>query len=129
MATINNSNTRIDFFIHKLPRPLCQAFEILDDCICIGFLGVISCLSWKLAGSNMNALSAAMKIPLAVNYIGILLGCILMIGFYFIHLWVDIQKCKGLDMSSIEAVSYTHLDVYKRQALSSAQATCGFHTV
>ncbi|MDO4277323.1 MAG: TRAP transporter small permease [Lachnoclostridium edouardi] len=102
MATINNSNTRIDFFIHKLPRPICQAFEILDDCICIGFLGVISCLSWKLAGSNMNALSAAMKIPLAVNYIGILLGCILMIGFYFIHLWVDIQKCKGLDMSSIE---------------------------
>ena len=102
MASINNSNTRIDFFIHKLPKPLSQGFEILDDCICIVFLVVVSGLAWRLAGSNMTALSAAMKVPLAINYIGVLLGCLLMICFYIIHLWIDVQKFRGVDMSSIE---------------------------
>ena len=33
MATINNGNTRIDFFIRKLPTPVYNAFELLDDVI------------------------------------------------------------------------------------------------
>lgn len=102
MATINNSNTRIDFFIKKLPRPVYQGFEVLDDCICIGFLMVLSSLSWKLIGSNIRTLSTAMKLPLAVNYAGVLIGCLLMIAFYLIHLYMDIQKCRGVDMSEIE---------------------------
>ena len=63
---------------------------------------VLSSLSWKLIGSNIRTLSTAMKLPLAVNYAGVLIGCLLMIAFYLIHLYMDIQKCRGVDMSEIE---------------------------
>lgn len=102
MATINNSNTRIDFFIRKLPEPVYRAFEVLDDCICIAFLGVVCFFAWKLTGTNMCALSAAMKVPLSVNYIAILAGCALMMIFYSIRLWCDVQKLMGKDMEYIE---------------------------
>lgn len=102
MATINNSNTRIDFFIRKLPRPLYHAFEILDDCICIAFLLVICRFAVKLVGTNLHALSAAMKIPLAVNYVGVLCGCAMMVVFYILRLWIDVEKFKGKNMDYVE---------------------------
>ena len=102
MATINNSNTRIDFFIKQLPKPVYRGFEILDDCVCIAFLLVFGRFSWKLIGNNLHTLSTAMKLPLAVNYVGVLLGCLLMIAFDLIHLYIDIQKCRGVDMTEIE---------------------------
>ncbi len=102
MATINNSNTRIDFFIRKMPKPIYRGFEIFDDCVCIAFLLVLCRYSWKLVGSNLHALSTALKLPLAVNYVGVLSGCVLMIMFYLIHLYIDVQKFKGADMTEIE---------------------------
>ena len=47
MATINNGNTRIDFFIRKLPTPVYNAFELLDDVICIVFLVIVSSVAYK----------------------------------------------------------------------------------
>ena len=102
MATINNSNTRIDFFIRKLPGPVYRGFEILDDCICIAFLLVICRYAAKLVGTNLNALSAAMKIPLSVNYVGVLSGCVLMIIFYVLRLWIDVEKLRGRNMDYVE---------------------------
>lgn len=102
MATINNSNTRIDFFIRQLPKPIYRGFEVLDDCVCIAFLLVLCRYSWKLIGNNIHTLSTALKLPLAVNYAGVLIGCLLMIAFYLIHLYIDIQKIKGVDMTEIE---------------------------
>ncbi len=102
MATINNSNTRIDFFIKQLPKPVYRLFEVFDDCVCIAFLLVLSRFAWKLIGSNIHTLSTAMKLPIAVNYLGVLIGCLLMIAFYLIHLYIDIQKCRGVDMTEIE---------------------------
>lgn len=104
MATINGSNTRIDFFIRHLPTVVYRSIEVLDDCVCIAFLGVICRFAYKMMLANMHALSAAMKIPLAVNYVGVLLGCALMIVFYGIHLWIDVQKLSGKDMSKTEEV-------------------------
>ena len=102
MATINNSNTRIDFFIKQLPKPVYRAFEVFDDCVCIAFLIVLSRYAWKMIGKNLHTLSTAMKLPIAVNYVGEMIGCLLMIAFYLIHLYIDIQKCKGVDMTEIE---------------------------
>ncbi|MFQ9703598.1 MAG: hypothetical protein ACLR0U_18225 [Enterocloster clostridioformis] len=45
-----------------------RGLEILDDCICLAFLLVICRHAVKLVGTNLHALSVAMKIPLAVNY-------------------------------------------------------------
>ena len=102
MATVNNSNTRIDFFIRKLPGPVYRGLEILDDCICVAFLLVICRYAVKLVGTNLHALSAAMKIPLAVNYVGVLSGCVLMIVFYLLRLWIDVEKFRGRNMDYVE---------------------------
>ena len=93
MATINNS---------KLPGPVYRGFEILDDCICIAFLLVICRYAAKLVGTNLNALSAAMKVPLSVNYVGVLSGCVLMIIFYVLRLWIDVEKLRGRNMEYVE---------------------------
>ena len=102
MATVNNSNTRIDFFIRKLPGPVYRGLEILDACICLAFLLVICRYAVKLVGTNLHALSAAMKIPLAVNYVGVLSGCVLMIVFYLLRLWIDVEKFRGRNMDYVE---------------------------
>ena len=60
MATINNSNTRIDFFIRKLPGPVYRGFEILDDCICIAFLLVICRYAAKLVEIERYGVTVAM---------------------------------------------------------------------
>ena len=95
MATVNNSNTRIDFFIRKLPGPVYRG-------ICVAFLLVICRYAVKLVGTNLHALSAAMKIPLAVNYVGVLSGCVLMIVFYLLRLWIDVEKFRGRNMDYVE---------------------------
>ena len=53
-------------------------------------------------GTNLNALSAAMKIPLSVNYVGVLSGCVLMIIFYVLRLWIDVEKLRGRNMEYVE---------------------------
>ena len=102
MATINNTNTRIDFFIRLLPSKGTYAFEILGDLICIGFLGMVSYLSTGLMEKNMKIFSPALKLPMAINYFAILLGCVLMIVFYLVRLWLDAQKIAGKNVGMIE---------------------------
>lgn len=102
MATINNSNTRIDFFIRKLPPKGFLFFEVLDNIICIGFLAVVCQFAVKLFGKNLTIFTPALKLPMAINYFAILLGCGLMILFYIVHLYLDIQKFRGIDTLAFE---------------------------
>lgn len=104
MATINNSNTRIDFFIRKLPRPVHNVFEVLDDGICIVFLVVITAMSYKLMLSNWSMVTPALRLPQGINYFAIMLGCILMIIFYLIQMWLHICKVMGKDTTKAEEV-------------------------
>ena len=104
MATINNSNTRIDFFIRKLPRPVYNVFEALDDGICIVFLVVIAAMSYKLMLSNWSMVTPALRLPQGINYFAIMLGCILMIIFYLIQMWLHICKVMGKDTTKAEEV-------------------------
>lgn len=104
MATINNSNTRIDFFIRKLPRPVYNVFEVLDDGICIVFLVVITAMSYKLMLSNWSMVTPALRLPQGINYFAIMLGCILMIIFYLIQMWLHICKVMGKDTTKAEEV-------------------------
>ena len=90
MATINNTNTRIDFFIRMLPKELMAAVNVFDHVVCIVFLGVVCRLSSQLMSVNINNLTPAMKLPISVNYFGVLLGCALMILFYILHANLDI---------------------------------------
>ena len=43
-----------------------------------------------------------MKIPLSVNYVGVLSGCVLMILFYVLRLWIDVEKLRGRNMDYVE---------------------------
>jgi TRAP-type C4-dicarboxylate transport system permease small subunit len=102
LATINNSNTRIDFFIKKLPGKMTNVFDILVNLICIAFVGILCCYSLKLMGNNLYRLSAAMKLPVAVNYFGMLFGGVLMILFFGIRLYIEVQKYRGKNMTAME---------------------------
>ena len=55
-----------------------------------------------------------MKKKLPIILLGVILACVLVFGF--LHANNDIGKTAN----SLEAVSYTHLDVYKRQVLRDA---------
>ena len=102
MATINNSNTRIDFFIRLLPKKIHGFFEVLDDVICIAFLFVIIKYAYIGMIKNTEMFTPALHLPLTVNYVGILLGCILMVIFYAIHTYLDFEKIRGKDKSLAE---------------------------
>ncbi|HWP51905.1 MAG TPA: TRAP transporter small permease [Clostridia bacterium] len=102
IATVNNSNTRIDFFIRMLPQKVTDAINLLDNLICVAFLGVLSKLSVQLMKTNINTLTPAMKLPISINYFGILIGCVLMILFYLLHACLDIQKLSGKNIDKIE---------------------------
>lgn len=104
MATINNSNTRIDLFIRKLPKPVYNVFEILDDVICIAFLVIITAWSYKLMLSNWSMVTPALRLPQGINYFAIMLGCILMIIFYLVLLWLHLNKLMGKDTTKAEEV-------------------------
>lgn len=101
-ATINNSNTRIDFFIRMLPQKLHQAVDLLDNLICIAFLGVLCKFSAQLMQSNLKNLTPAMRLPISINYFGVFLGCALMMLFYLLHAYLDVQKLAGKDVAEIE---------------------------
>lgn len=102
MATINNSNTRIDFFIRLLPKKGTYVFEMLDDLICIGFLAVVCQLATGLMEKNMTIFTPALKLPMAINYFAILLGSVLMILFYLVRLYMDSQRLFGKNMDAME---------------------------
>ena len=104
MATINNSNTRIDFFIRKLPKPIYNVFEVLDDGICIAFLVLVTAWSYKLMLSNWSMVTPALRLPQGINYFAILLGCILMIIFYLIQVWLHLCRMMGKDTAKAEEV-------------------------
>lgn len=61
MATINNGNTRIDFFIRKLPTPVYNAFELLDDVICIVFLVIVSTIAYKQMLTSWSMQTPALR--------------------------------------------------------------------
>lgn len=104
IATINNSNTRIDFFIRQMPYKAHQFFEILDDFICVIFLTIIALYSTQGIRKNISMFTPAMHLPIAVSYLGIMLGSILMILFYLVRIWIDLKKNSKTGVSSIEEV-------------------------
>lgn len=104
MATVNNSNTRIDFFIRMLPEKGTQFFEILVDIICVVFLCIVCGYSIKLMGNNLATFTPALKLPIAINYFAVLLGSVLMVAFYIINLYVHIKKFMGKECIELEEV-------------------------
>ena len=103
IATINDSNTRIDFFIRKLPDKGYRIISCLDDFICIAFLIIVICYSAQGMSKNLNMFTPALHLPVSVNYLGVLLGCILMVLFYSVHAVLDLKKFVGQDVSREEA--------------------------
>lgn len=102
MATSNDQHTRIDFFIRKLPFKAYHSVLIFDNLACIAFCLIISKYAWKAIGNNLNNLTPALKLPVSVNYLGMLLGLILMVLFFVVQTVLEVQKLRGKDVSKIE---------------------------
>ena len=102
LATLNNSNTRIDFFIRLLPEKATYSMNILTYLISILFLAVLGKYTFNGILNNMHNLTAAMKLPVSFEYGGMLLGIILMIIFFCFRILLEIQKIKNRDITEIE---------------------------
>lgn len=98
MATINNGN----IFIRKLPTPVYNAFELLDDVICIAFLVIVSTIAYKQMMTSWPMQTPALRLPQGINYLAILLGCVLMIVFYVVWAILHLMKLMGRDTSKEE---------------------------
>lgn len=102
LATSTDQHTRIDFFIRKLPFKVYHSILIFDNAACLVFCGIIIKYAWKAIGANLNNLTPALKLPVSVNYLGLFLGCILMILFFVVQTILEIQKLSGKDVKEIE---------------------------
>ena len=56
-----------------------NAFELLDDVICIVFLVIVSTIAYKQMLTSWSMQTPALRLPQGINYLAILLGCVLMI--------------------------------------------------
>ena len=105
LATLNNSNTRIDFFIRLLPEKGMRIVNIISYLLSIGFLGILAKYTFRGIRNNVSNLTPAMKLPVSVEYAGMFLGIVLMIIFSVIQIGIEVEQIKGKDVSEIlEAV-------------------------
>ena len=88
--------------IRKLPDKGYRIISCLDDFICIAFLIIVICYSAQGMSKNLNMFTPALHLPVSVNYLGVLLGCILMVLFYSVHAVLDLKKFVGQDVSREE---------------------------
>lgn len=102
LAVITNQNTRIDFFIRKLPAKAYHSVLVFDDLVCMAFCGVIIKYSWRAIGKNLSNLTPALKLPVSVNYAGIFTGFVLMLLFFALRIVLEFMSLAGKDTGEIE---------------------------
>lgn len=69
LATSLNAHTRIELFVNLLPAPLPKIVFATGDALCAVFCVALAIYCWPLVINNLHTMSAAMKLPLAINYI------------------------------------------------------------
>lgn len=104
LATLNNSNTRIDFFIRLLPDKGPKIMNIVSFLVAEAFLIVLAIYSFHGIMNNMKNLTPAMKLPIGMEYLGLFIGVLLMIVFYIIRIIMEFQSLAGKDLSKVEEV-------------------------
>lgn len=81
VAIRRNSHLRIEFFIERVKPKVRAILEIITYLLIFFFLAVVLKYSITLCASTVNNLSAGLRIPMAIPYSSITVGCIMMILF------------------------------------------------
>jgi TRAP-type C4-dicarboxylate transport system permease small subunit len=102
LATLNNSNTRIDFFIRLLPEKGLKIMNIVSFAVSEMFLIVLGKYSFHGIVNNMKNLTPAMKLPIGMEYLGMFVGLLLMSAFYLIRIFMEIQSLKREEIEKEE---------------------------
>lgn len=102
LATLNNGNTRIDFFIRLLPPKGTIFFNILSNVVSIGFLVVLGKYTFRGIINNTKNLTPAMRLPVSVEYAGMMIGLVLMSIFFIIQIFFEVQKYRNKDITAFE---------------------------
>lgn len=94
LASSNNSHTRIDFVVLKLPKRISTMVYMFGNALCAVFVAVLGYYSVPLISSTLNSLTPRLKLPYAINYIVVLTGAVLMLIYLVALIIQDGKKLK-----------------------------------
>lgn len=96
LASSNNSHTRIDFVVLKLPKRISTMVYMFGNALCAVFVAVLGYYSVPLISSTLNSLTPRLKLPYAINYIVVLTGAVLMFIYLVALIIQDGKKLKTI---------------------------------
>lgn len=82
VAARRHQHIGVEMLINKLPDPIQKYIRILAHLITALFFGVVSWYTIRMIPKLMAQTTSALKIPMAIPYLGVLIGCVLMTFFY-----------------------------------------------
>ena len=92
LAVSRNTHTRIDFFISLFSPKVRNCFLGVSDLLCAAFCVVLAYISFPVFQKNLTIYSSGLHLPNAINYIAVILGCVLMVVFFVLH---SVQMFRG----------------------------------
>lgn len=86
-AAQRGAHMTITEFIDKVPAPRRRWADLAVQTACLVMLGVLVRFGWSLVGSNWDNQLTVLQWPMAVQYMGMAVGCTLMALFVAWDVW------------------------------------------
>ena len=96
IAVLDDSHTRIDFFINRLPAKMTKIMESIGDLLCLFFIVAISYTSIDFIVLSMKNLSPALKVPMGLVYFALPFSGILMALFFCQRILIRTKEIKNM---------------------------------
>jgi TRAP-type transport system small permease protein len=87
-AAQRGSHMTITEFIDKLPPPRRRWADLAVQSACLGMLWVLARYGWSLVNGNWGNQLTVLEWPMALQYMGMALGCTLMAVFVAWDVWL-----------------------------------------
>ena len=86
-AAQRGAHMTITEFIDKVPAPRRRWADLAVQSACLVMLGVLVRFGWSLVGSNWDNQLTVLQWPMAIQYMGMAVGCTLMALFVAWDVW------------------------------------------
>lgn len=86
-AAQRGAHMTITEFIDKLPAPKRRWGDLAVQSVCLVMLGVLVRFGWSLVGANWGNELTVLQWPMAIQYMGMAVGCTLMALFVAWDVW------------------------------------------
>ncbi len=91
VAVARDSHTRIDFFVSLLPARVRKWVQAFGDVVCAVFMILLCNYSLPIFAMNTNNLSSALKMPLSIVYLSLIVGGALMVILFLLNAWKKVM--------------------------------------